>query len=187
MSAVEQVRATLEPVMAPLGLTLEDVTISPAGKRRIVRVVIDSDLSGTDPGDTTSVIPPLSLDQIADATHVVDHALDASSALGDAPYVLEVSSPGVGRPLTTRDQFRRNVGRLVEVRHGDTSTTGRLMDVGEQTLLLEVPAHGRAAASTVSLDLAEITRGTVQVEFRRPTTDDSAIADGDPSDAEEEN
>ena len=187
MSAIEQVRATLEPLMAPLGLVLEDVSVSPAGRRRIVRVVVDTDLTGLDPDDTTSVITPLSLDEIADATRAISDALDASVALGEAPYLLEVSSPGVGRPLTTREDFRRNVGRLVEVRHGDASSTGRLLEVATDRLVLERPATKRAPAGTVSLDLGQVARGTVQVEFSRPDTDDSAIANGDPSDAEEEN
>jgi ribosome maturation factor RimP len=186
MSAVEQVRATLEPVMAPLGLQLEDVTISPAGKRRVVRVVVDSDLSRLDPADGTSPIEPLSLDQIADATRAVSDALDASDALGDTPYLLEVSSPGIGRPLTRPEHFRRNVGRLVEVRHGDTSTTGRLLGVAADALVLELPATKRSPAGTRSLPWSEVDKGSVQVEFKRADADDAARSETDASDPEEE-
>ncbi len=186
MSAVEQVRVTLEPVMAPLGLQLEDVTISPAGKRRVVRVVVDSDLSQLDPSDGSSPVDPLSLDQIAEATRAVSDALDASDALGDKPYLLEVSSPGVGRPLTKPEHFRRNVGRLVEVQHGDATTTGRLLDVSAGALLLELAATKRAPASTRSVPWSDVHKGSVQVEFKRADGDDPARSETDPSEPEEE-
>lgn len=186
MSAVEQVRATLEPVVAPLGLQLEDVTISPAGKRRVVRVVVDSDLSRLDPADGTSPIEPLSLDEIAEATRAVSDALDASDALGDTPYLLEVSSPGVGRPLTRPEHFRRNVGRLVEVQHAGTTTTGRLLDVSGDVLLLELPATKRAPAGKRSVPWSDVHKGSVQVEFKRADADDAARSETDASDPEEE-
>jgi ribosome maturation factor RimP len=185
MSAADQVRESLEPVIAPLGLVIEDVTVSPAGKRRIVRVLVDTDLAGLDAADTTSVVEPLSLDRVAEATHVVGEALDGTSLLGEAPYVLEVSSPGVGRPLTTREHFRRNVGRLVTVQHAGTDVTGRLVEVGADTLALEVPATKKTPERTVSLDLGDVRKGIVQVEFKRIADDDQEASD-DASDAEEE-
>ncbi|HET8593854.1 MAG TPA: ribosome maturation factor RimP [Intrasporangium sp.] len=184
MSAADQVRESLEPVIAPLGLVIEDVSVTPAGKRRLVRVLVDTDLAGLDDTDATSVIEPLSLDRVAEATHAVSEALDASSLLGEAPYVLEVSSPGVGRPLTTRDHFRRNVGRLVTVQHGGAEVTGRLLAVAKQDLTLEVPAAKKTPARTVTIELEDVRKGTVQVEFKR--TDDDAEASDDLSDAEEE-
>ena len=62
MSTAQDIRAALEPVLAPLGLVVEDVSVSPAGKRRVVRVLVDSDIAGLDDADTTSAVPPLSLD-----------------------------------------------------------------------------------------------------------------------------
>ncbi|HSU74088.1 MAG TPA: ribosome maturation factor RimP, partial [Terrabacter sp.] len=104
MSTAQEIRATLEPVLAPLGLVVEDVSVSPAGKRRLVRVLVDSDISSLDASDTTSRVAPLSLDAVADATRAVGDELDAGDVMGQSPYVLEVSSPGVGRPLTSREQ-----------------------------------------------------------------------------------
>jgi ribosome maturation factor RimP len=175
MSTAQQIRATLEPVLAPLGLVVEDVAVSPAGKRRLVRVLVDSDISGLDAADTTSPVPPLSLDAVADATRAVSDELDASDVMGQAPYVLEVSSPGVGRPLASRDQLRRQVGRLVEVVHQDGTDTGRLTEVGTDTLALDVPATKKTPARHLTLDLDAVQRGTVQVEFRR--VDDAAAHD----------
>jgi ribosome maturation factor RimP len=101
--------------LGELGLVVEDLAVTPAGKRRLVRIWLDRDLAGLEPGDQTSAIDPLSLDEVADATRVISAALDASDALGDAPYVLEVGSAGVDRPLTEPRHFRRNVTRLIEI------------------------------------------------------------------------
>jgi ribosome maturation factor RimP len=168
MSTAQDIRAALEPVLAPLGLVVEDVSVSPAGKRRVVRVLVDSDISGLDAADTTSPVPPLSLDSVADATRAVSDELDAGDLLGQAPYVLEVSSPGVGRPLASRDQLRRQVGRLVEVVHRDGTATGRLVEIGTDALVLDVPPTKKTPARRVTLDLDAVQRGVVQVEFTRP-------------------
>ncbi|NUO89709.1 MAG: ribosome maturation factor RimP [Terrabacter sp.] len=176
MSTAQEIRATLEPVLAPLGLVVEDVSVSPAGKRRLVRVLVDSDISGLDVADTTSPVPPLSLDAVADATRAVSDELDASDVMGQSPYVLEVSSPGVGRPLASRDQLRRQVGRLVEIVHQSGTDTGRLTEVGSDTLELHVAATKKTPARHVTLDLDGVQRGTVQVEFKRA---DAGDPDGD--------
>ena len=91
--------------------------------------------------------------------------------MGSAPYVLEVSSPGVGRRLTSREQLRRQVGRLVEVAHTGGTDTGRLVEVGVDTLTLEVPATKKEPARTVTLELDAVEHAVVQVEFRRTGAD----------------
>jgi ribosome maturation factor RimP len=183
MTTAEQIRAAVEPALVPLGLVIEDVTVNPAGKRRLVRVLVDTDIADLEGTDTASPVPPLSLDAVADATRAVSDELDASDVMGEAPYVLEVSSPGIGRPLSTRDQFRRQVGRLVEVTHGDGSVTGRLLEVGADTVRLEVPGTKKEPARTETIGLDAITRGTVQVEFKHANADSEAGAAG----PEEEN
>jgi ribosome maturation factor RimP len=180
MSTAQEIRATLEPVLAPLGLVVEDVSVSPAGKRRLVRVLVDSDISGLDESDARSVVTPLSLDAVADATRAVSDELDASDVMGQSPYVLEVSSPGVGRPLSSREQLRRQVGRLLELVHRDGTHTGRLVEVGAESLTLEVPATKKTPAHLVHLDLDGVQRGTVQVEFKRS----EAAADPAPHDTD---
>ena len=181
MTTAQEIRAALEPVLAPLGLVVEDVSVSPAGRRRVVRVLVDTDITDLDAADTTSTIPPMTLDGVAEATRVVSDELDAGDVMGQGPYTLEVSSPGVGRPLTSRDQFRRQVGRLVEVVHGEGTETGRLTDVGVDRLTLEVEATRKTPARAITLDLDAVQRGTVQVEFKRAepvggATDDDADA-----------
>jgi len=183
MSTAEQIRATIEPALAPLGLVIEDLTISPAGKRRVVRVLVDTDIADLDPADTSSPVPPISLDDVADATRAVSDRLDESDVMGQSPYVLEVSSPGIGRALKSRDQFRRQVGRLVEVLHDGGSVTGRLTEVGTDRLTLEVPAVKKAAARIEGIELDSVDRGTVQVEFKRPDQSGSSAHDAADTDA----
>ena len=162
----------LEPVVTGAGCDLEDVVVTPAGKRRLVRVVVDRDGG-------------VSLDQVADVSRVVSDALDADDdALGGAAYVLEVTSPGVDRPLTASRHWRRARGRLVKALLADGGEiTGRVTAADDGTVTLDVGGQER------SLTLAEIRRGEVQVEFDRPArgsgdpeTDDT---DGDDTDSDD--
>jgi ribosome maturation factor RimP len=148
--AVTRLSELLGPVVAGTGHDLEGLEVTPAGRRRVVRMVVDKD------GGTT-------LDDIADVSRAVSDALDdidvREPALLDGAYVLEVSSPGVDRPLTAARHWRRNVGRLVTVRLTDGSTvTGRLTAADDTALQVDER----------SLALAEVVRGQVQVEFSRP-------------------
>ena len=157
-----------------LGLMVEDVAVTPAGRRRLVRIWLDRDLAGLDPDDESSVIDPLSLDEVADAARVISAALDASDALGEAAYVLEVGSAGVGRPLTKPRHFRRNVTRLVEIqRVGDPAGgpfTGRLVAAGPTDATVLVAATKKEPETRVHIPYADIARAQVQVEFARVTT-----------------
>ena len=140
-----------------LGLDIEAVEITPAGKRRILRVAVDKD------GGVT-------LDDVADATREVNRVLDDSDVMGEQPYTLEVTSRGVDRPLTLPRHWRRNEGRLVKVVRTDGSTlTGR------------VQAHDEDPDGAVTLDVngvertlpyAEVKKALVQIEFKRSAVDD---------------
>jgi ribosome maturation factor RimP len=110
----------LTPAVQATGLDLEDVTVSPAGRRKVVRVVVD-----VQEGAGGNV----SLDDIAGVSRVVSELLDAPEGeeLLAGSYTLEVTSPGVDRPLTEARHWRRNVGRLVKAHLGDgSSVTGRV-------------------------------------------------------------
>lgn len=171
--------ALLAPVVEGTGADLEDLTVTPAGRRRVVRVVVDRDGG-------------IGLGAVADLSRVLSEALDDVDArepalLGGA-YVLEVSSPGVDRPLTEPRHWRRAVGRLVRVRlrrdNGqdggqDGELLGRVLRLdGEAVAVLAVDGVERA------VPLAQVDRAAVQVEFdRRPGPevgehDDGSDADG---------
>lgn len=171
-AAADRVREVVEPALSPLHLRVEDVTVTPAGKRRVVRIAVDDDLSGLAPGDESTPVPPLDLDTVADATRAVSEALDAADVLGQAPYVLEVSSPGVSRPLTAPHHFRRNVGRRVRLTLGvgaGASPGGRIVAAGPDVLRLLVPATKREAEHEATYAYTDITRADVEVEFVRDT------------------
>ncbi|NHN54279.1 ribosome maturation factor RimP [Calidifontibacter sp. DB0510] len=155
----------LAPALAPLGLVVEDVTVTPAGKRRVVRVLVDRELSGLQ--DETSPVPPLDLDLVADATRAVSDRLDSSDLMGDQPYVLEVSSTGVDRPLTQPRHFRRNVGRLLTATLADGSQVeGRLERAGERDIDVAV-AGADGSIATRTIPYADLGRVRVNVEFSR--------------------
>lgn len=165
----ERISADLAEVLAPLDLVVEDITVMPAGKRRLVRVLVDRDIpSGDDAAsDPTAVIPPLDLDQVAAATRVVSERLDETDAMGEQAYVLEVSSPGTDRPLTLPRHFRRNVGRLIELTVPESpAVTGRITRADESGFTLEVPG-AKGATTEQSFSYDDGLRGAVQVEFNR--------------------
>ena len=167
MSVKEQIRPTVEGPLAALGLLVEDVAVTPAGRRRLVRVWIDRVLDA-DAAEVTEPTPSLSLDEVADATRVVSDALDASDVMGEQPYTLEVTSPGVDRPLTEPRHFQRNVSRLVTLTPVEGEpVTGRILRAGAEGLTIEVPAVKKQPARELELRYADVTRAAVQVEFSR--------------------
>lgn len=166
MASTDRLTPVLVQALHGSGFVLEGISLTPAGRRTVVRVTVDRDLVDRDVVDTPS--EPLSLDDVAEATHLVSAALDDSDAMGEAPYTLEVSSYGVSRPLVERRHYARNVGRLVTFRGEGEPVTGRIRSVDRAAVTIEVPAHGKTPARTDTLDLATIREGVVQIEFNRP-------------------
>ncbi len=130
-----RIEAALTDHLTELGLDIEAVEITPAGKRRVLRVAVDQD------GGVT-------LDDVADATREVDDVLDGSDVMGQQPYTLEVTSRGVDRPLVLPRHWRRNADRLVKVNLADgSSVTGRIGasdddPAGGTTLMSPGPSAG---------------------------------------------
>jgi ribosome maturation factor RimP len=157
----ERIEAELDDPLRALGLDIEAVEITPAGKRRILRVAVDKD------GGVT-------LDEVAEATRETNRVLEGSDVMGEQPYTLEVTSRGVDRPLTLPRHWRRNAGRLVKVTFTDGGTaTGRIVGSSEESVTLEVSGAKR------EVGYAEVKKALVQVEFNRPTPDDAQDDDGD--------
>lgn len=160
----DRVVAVLAPVLRAARLELEDVEVKAAGRRRVVRILVDGEHGVT-------------LDEIAEVSRAVSDALDETDLLGDAPYTLEVSSPGVDRPLTLPRHWRRNVGRLVTVtpRSGQ-DLTGRITVADDTGAELDLEPGLRR------IDYATVEHAVVQVEFR-PL--DGAAPDPDVVDVED--
>ena len=156
----------IRPVVAAAGMDLEAVRVSAAGRRRLLRVVVDSDGG-------------VSLDDAATISRQLSAALDAVAVMGDFPYTLEVSSPGVDRPLTDPRHWRRAVGHLVQVTVADTgvsgvsgSISGRIVAADSDGVTLEVGEARRR------FGYAALGAGAVQVEFGHPQTELGATRDG---------
>jgi ribosome maturation factor RimP len=146
----------LEPVVHALNMDLEGVRVTAAGRRRVLRVIVDAD------GGVT-------LDDIALASRELSSRLDSAAAMGDLPYTLEVSSPGIDRPLTQPRHWRRALGRLVVVPlkaaaddhdgNGVRSAEGRIVASSDMGVTLEHDGTVR------EYTYAELGPGRVQVEF----------------------
>ena len=161
--AAAKLAGWIEPVVGAAGYDLEDLVVTPAGRRSVVRIVVDRDDGVT-------------LDDIAEVSRAVSTVLDDNDgAMGRAPYVLEVTSPGVDRPLTEPRHWRRNVGRLVTVSVGPPGATeqvtARISGVDDTGVTLSVAARGKPAKTrpptAVHVPWAVRGAGRVQIEFGR--------------------
>jgi ribosome maturation factor RimP len=144
------IAALLTAPLENLGFDCEEIAVTPAGKRRIVRVLVDKEGG-------------LNLDDVAEASRLVSSILDEHEAkLGSTPYTLEVSSPGVDRPLTLERHWVRNISRLVKVifREG-APITGRIMAVSNGIVTLDVGG----AMQDIPID--DVAKARIEVEFNR--------------------
>jgi ribosome maturation factor RimP len=142
----------LGPVVASAGYDLEDLLVSAAGRRSVIRVIVDSD-TGID------------LDAVADVARAVSEALDNDNGAGAAfasPYGCEVSSPGVDRPLTEPRHWRRAVGRLVRTTAAGSELRARIIAVDDDAVSLEQAADLRVVPWN------QLGEGRIEVEFSRP-------------------
>ena len=152
----DRVWAVVEPVVQDQGYDLEALSVMAAGRRRLVKIVIDSDL-GVD------------LDDVARISSEVSRALDDADAMGETPYVLEVTSPGVDRPLTLERHWRRAASRLVKVTLTDgESITGRVASTNETSATLVNDDD----ATSVNIAFADVEKAVVQIEFNRSRIND---------------
>jgi ribosome maturation factor RimP len=145
----DHLAAELTGPIDALGLDLEAVDLTIAGKRRVLRVAIDKD------GGVT-------MDDIADATREVSRVLDETSVMGEQAYTLEVSSPGVDRPLTLPRHWRRNTKRLVKVtpREGEP-VIGRITSTDDEGAVIDVEGTEHRFA------YADVKKAKIQIEFRK--------------------
>jgi ribosome maturation factor RimP len=143
-----------ERCVTDLGLDLEAVELTKAGKRRVLRIAVD-----TDGG--------VGIDSITEATRELSKALDASDVMGNQPYTLEVTSRGVHRPLTLPRHWRRNVGRLVVADLADGShLKGRIAAVDDGAVDLTVDGELRR------LPFDDVDTARVEAELTRPKSTD---------------
>ena len=150
MNLARNLTELLNPAVTRAGFILEDVTVTPVGKRRLVSVVVDCENRNP------------SLDEVTVVSKEVSSILDSYSLMGDISFTLEVTTPGVDRPLTELRHWRKNVGRLVKI----TPVTGekyvaRIIAINPRDVVLE------SQGKEINVPFADITRAQIEVEFNR--------------------
>jgi ribosome maturation factor RimP len=146
MSLVNNLTELLSPAIKSAGFVLEEVKVTPAGKRRIVAVIIDGEERNP------------SLDEVTVVSRKVSDILENYSQLGDLPFTLEVTTPGVDRPLTLPRHWRKNVGRLVKItpNEGDAFTS-RITSATNELVALE----------SREIRFSDVKRAVIEIEFNR--------------------
>lgn len=145
MGKSEEISAVITPAINALGFYIEDITITSAGRRSLITVIVD--------GDTH-----LSLDQVTVATKAISEIIENISAIGDNSFTLEVTSPGLDRPLTKARHWQKNINRLVKVVLLDGSEIkGRIKDVKEVS----------ATVDEKNINYSDIKRATLEIEFKQ--------------------
>lgn len=140
----------LTPIVTDAGLVLEEVQITPAGKRRVIAVIVD----GADRNPT--------LDEVTLVSKSVSSLLDSYTKLGDMPFTLEVTTPGIDRPLTQQRHWQKNIGRLVRITPAEGDAfVGRIVSAGGESAIIDLPSGEE------SIFYNDVKRAVVQIEFNR--------------------
>ena len=145
MGKKEEISAAITPALSDLGFYLEDITITSAGRRSMLTVIVD--------GDTH-----LSLDQVTVATKAISEIVENIQSLGQAPFTLEVTSPGLDRPLTKPRHWRKNIDRLVKI---------VLLDGKEIKGRVKGATEISATVDEQVVKFSDIKRATLEIEFKQ--------------------
>jgi ribosome maturation factor RimP len=152
MSLHESLLEILTPAVENAGFFLEQVQVTNPGSHRIVTCVVDG-------------VKPLNLDEVTVVSRLISELLDESTLIDDA-FTLEVTSPGVDRPLTLRRHWEKNVTRIISMAMNDgTTLTARLTELRDDDATFVENIKGRM--KTHNVVLADIKRANVEVEFNR--------------------
>jgi ribosome maturation factor RimP len=153
MALKDQIIELLTPAVREAGFYLEDIHIATPGSHRIVTCIVDGDSS-------------LNLDQVTSVSRVISELLDEAEFMGETPFTLEVTSPGVDRPLTLPRHFAKNHDRLLKVIRMDGSEViGRIASNTDDSVTLVVTLKKESREEVISL--TDIKRALVEIEFSR--------------------
>jgi ribosome maturation factor RimP len=157
MALKDQISEHITPALHKAGYFLEDVNLVSPGQHRIVTVIVDGESA-------------LNLDQVTVASKLVSELLDEATFMGETPFTLEVTSPGIDRPLTLPRHFAKNIDRLLKVTKTDgVVVTGRILSNSESDVTLSVTE--KKDVKEVVISLADIKRAQVEIEFNRKEAD----------------
>ena len=153
MALKDQISELITPALQQAGYFLEDVNLVTPGNHRIVTVIVDGESA-------------LNLDQVTVASKLVSELMDEATFMGETPFTLEVTSPGIDRPLTLPRHFAKNVTRLLKVTKTDgIVVTGRITSNTDLDVTLSVVE--KKETKEVVVALADIKRAVVEIEFNR--------------------
>lgn len=153
MALTDSIAELIEPAVTAQGFYLEEVQLVSPGKHRIVTCIVDGEIS-------------LNLDQVTSVSRAISELLDEAPIMGDTPFTLEVTSPGVDRPLTKPRHFAKNVDRLLKVKKTDGEVvTGRITSNTESEVVLSVVS--KKETTEVAVAISDIKRAVVEIEFNR--------------------
>ncbi|WP_326842229.1 ribosome maturation factor RimP [Streptomyces sp. NBC_01558] len=151
----ERLRELLDPLVTSQGFDLEEIEVESVGRKRVLRVVVDSD-EGAD------------LDAIADVSRALSAKLDETDAMGEGEYTLEVGTPGAERELKEHRHYVRATDRLVKFQLADgDDLIARILNVEDDGLDVEVPGVKGRKPTARRLAFEDIAKARVQVEFSR--------------------
>ena len=157
MALKDQIFEYITPALHKAGYFLEDVNLVSPGQHRIVTVIVDGESA-------------LNLDQVTVASKLVSELLDEATFMGETPFTLEVTSPGIDRPLTLPRHFAKNIDRLLKVTKTDgVVVTGRILSNTDSDVTLSVAE--KKDVKEVVISLADIKRAQVEIEFNRKEGD----------------
>ncbi|MET7476770.1 ribosome maturation factor RimP [Streptomyces sp. NPDC005648] len=161
----ERLRELLEPLVSSQGLDLEEIAVDSIGRKRVLRVVVDSD-HGAD------------LDAVADVSRALSAKLDETDAMGEGEYTLEVGTPGAERLLKEHRHYVRALDRLVKFQLAEGGElVARITGVDDEGVDLEVPGVKGRRPTSRRLAFSGIDKARVQVEFNRKDSDKSEQSD----------
>jgi len=153
MSLSDKITELVQPAVEQAGFFLEDVHVVSPGKHRIITCIVD--------GQT-----PLNLDQVTSVSRDISELLDSADFMDDTAFTLEVTSPGVDRPLTLPRHWQKNLNRLVKVVKVDGSVVnGRITTIEDSNVVLLEDIKGKTKEHALSLN--DVKRATVEIEFNR--------------------
>lgn len=145
MSVIEEISAAINPAIQATGNVLEEILITPEGSGKLLTVIVDNEVH-------------LNLDEITVVTKAISEILDTLDLFGETPFTLEVTTPGLDRPLRLPRHWKKNHGRLVTVTLNDgKKILGRIGDLGESNVMVDDSV----------IDFADIANAMIEIEFKK--------------------
>lgn len=165
--SAQQLQQILEEVVDTYGLDIEGIKISRAGKKSTVAIAVDGD---NRPGSEV-------MEALSNEVSALFDAKEESGELNFGPgYTLEITTPGVGHPLTLPRHWHRNRGRLVVFHHDGVKHTGRIGALSANDDEVVIISRSKEGLKRTVWSLEQVAGAAVEVEFSAPAADEVDLA-----------